>query len=318
MARGFDRPVRPWLTVFTEAYSRLCPGWALSVTPHSGSILAGFGSAIATGPDKPWGGIPVRLRVDRGADFLCDALREACGRLGVVLDPAPPDSPFRKGKVEAAAKGIERSIVPALPGYLGAGRETRAARAELMGFPALVERMRAGIDAWNRSHVHPVLGGTLAEAWERDATPIRTVAEDRLRWMMLAEERRTVQKEGVRLGGLYFTAPELTGRRGEQVHVLHWPHDRRQVEVVLDGEWLCTAHPQGALSAAERDEVLAERRRQKAETDKLRRKAARLARYGLSPATATADAEPVTVVTGDAPDGSEPRPVSLLGLVTDQ
>ena len=319
-ATGFDRPVRPWLTVFEEAFSRIVPGWALSVTPHSGSILAAFGSAVTVRPDKPWGGVPVRLRVDRGADFLCDAIREACGRLGVVLDPAPPDSPFRKGKVEAAGRCVERALIPPLPGYLGAGRETRAARSELMGFGDLVEHLRTGIDAWNRTHAHPVLGCTLDEAWERDATPVRTVEEGRLRWMMLAEERRKVQREGVRLGGLYFTAPELTGRRGEEVQVLHWPHDRRKVEVLQTGEWLCTAYPQGALSAAQREEVLAERRRQKAETDKLRRKAARQARYGLSPATATADVEPTTVITGSgagAATGGPPRPVSLLGLVTD-
>ena len=316
-AGGFERPVRPWLTLFVEAYSRVVPGWALSVRPHSGSILAAFGSALSVGPAKPWGGVPVRLRVDRGADFLCDALREACGRLGVVLDPAPPDAPFRKGKVEAAAKGIERELLPPLPGYLGAGPETRAARSQLLRFEELVDHLRAGIEAWNRSHPHPVLGCTLAEAWGRDAAPVRTVADERLRWMMLAEHRRTVQREGVRLGGLYFTAAELTGRRGEEVQVLHWPHDRRKVEVVLDGEWLCTAHPQGALSAAQRDAVLAERRRQKAEADRLRRRAARLARYSLSPATAIADAEPTVVVTEAGAQATPPRPVSLLGLVTD-
>ncbi|MGH9279286.1 MAG: Mu transposase C-terminal domain-containing protein, partial [Acidimicrobiales bacterium] len=248
----------------------------------------------------------------------CDALRAACGRLGVVLDPAPGDSPFRKGKVEAGAKGIERALLPPLPGYLGAGPETRAARPELISFGDFVELLRTGIAAWNRSHLHPVLGCALSDAWQRDATPVRTVPEQRLRWMMLADKRRTVQREGVRLDGLYFTAAELTGRRGEEVEVLHWPHDPRKVEVLLDGEWLCTAYPQGALSAAQREEVLAERRRQKAEADRLRRKAARLARYGLSPATATADAEPTTVVTeADAAGSVRPRSVSLLGLVTD-
>lgn len=40
LAGGFERPVRPWLTLFVEAYSRVVPGWAVSVRPHSGSILA--------------------------------------------------------------------------------------------------------------------------------------------------------------------------------------------------------------------------------------------------------------------------------------
>ena len=320
-AQGFERPVRPWLTLFVEAYSRLVPGWALSVTPHSGSILAAFGSAVAVTPKKAWGGVPVRLRVDRGADFLCNALKDACGRLGVVLDPAPPYSPFRKGKVEITGKSVEQALLPPLPGYLGAGRETRQERSELMGFDELVGMLRTGIDTWNTSHVHPVLGCTLAEAWTRDATPIRTVSEERLRWMMLAEDRRTVQKEGVRFGGRYFTAPELTGRRGTAVRVLYWPHAQRRIEVMLGDGWLCTAFPQGSLSPDQRAEVLAERRRQKSEADKLRRKAARRARYGLTPATPADDATPSTVLTqsdaaettGQSPD----RTVSMLGLETD-
>ena len=180
--------------------------------------------------------------------------------------------------------------------------------------------LRAGIDTWNRTHVHPVHGCTLAQAFERDATPVRTVAEERLRWMMLVEDGRIVQKEGVRLGGRYFTAAELTGRRGEPVQVLHWPHDQRRVEVVLRGEWLCTAYPQGSLSEEQRAEVLAERRRQKLEADRLRRKAARRARYRLSPATATDAAEPTSVYTSEdlaEGDGGQARVVSLLGLTTD-
>lgn len=113
--------------------------------------------------------MPVRLRVDRGADFLCDALRGACGRLGVILDPAPAYSPFRKGKVEAAGKSIDRALLPPLPGYLGAGPETRQARSALISLGELIEICRAGIEAWNNSHTHPVLGCTLAEAW--GATP---------------------------------------------------------------------------------------------------------------------------------------------------
>lgn len=320
-AQGFERPVRPWLTLFVEAFSRVVPGWALSVRPHSGSILAAFGSAVAVTATKPWGGVPVRLRVDRGADFLCDALREACGRLGVILDPAPAYSPFRKGKVEAAGKSIDRALLPPLPGYLAAGPETRQARSALISLGELIELCRAGIEAWNNSHIHPVLGCTLAEAWGRDATPLRAVPEERLRWMMLAEDRRTVQKEGVRFGGRYFTAPELTGRRGTVIRVRHWPHDERRIDVFLGDEWLCSAYPQGVLTAGQRAEVLAERRRQKLEADRLRRKAARLARYRLSPATASADAEPTSVVTeADAAScgpQAGPRSVSLLGLATD-
>ena len=45
----------------------------------------------------------------------------------------------------------------------------------MLSFADLVELLRARIDQWNRTHVHPVLGCSLAEARERDATPIRAV-----------------------------------------------------------------------------------------------------------------------------------------------
>ena len=88
----------------------------------------------------------------------------------------------------------------------------------------------------------------------------------------------------------------------------------------LRGQWLCTAYPQGSLSEEQRAEVLAERRRQKLEADRLRRKAARRARYRLSPATATDAADPTLVYTSEdlaAGDGGQARVVSLLGLTTD-
>ena len=91
----------------------------------------------------------------------------------------------------------ERALLPPLPGYLGAGHETRAERSDLMAFDELVGLLRTGIDSWSD----------------------------------------------------------------------------------------CAPPTHGALSAERRAEVLAERRRQKTEADSLRGKAARRARYGLSPAT---------------------------------
>jgi hypothetical protein len=137
--------------------------------------------------------------------------------------------------------------------------------------------------------------------------------------MMLAEDARIIQKEGVRFAGRYYIAAELTGRRGQAARVLYWPHDERRIEVVVGDEWLCTAWPQGALSAPQREAVLAERRRQKNEVDRLRRRAARQIRTRLSPATATVDATETTVITvaeagEDVSPQSGPRVVTLLGL----
>jgi putative transposase len=308
------------LTLFVDGFSRVVPGWALSIQPSSASILAAFGAGISVSPACSWGGVPVRGRVDRGADFLGAALGEACGRLGVMLTPVAADSPFLKGKVEAGGKGLDRGLLPPLPGYRGAGPEVRAARSSLLSFDDLVELLRVGINEWNRTHRHPVLGCPLAEAWQRDATPIRTIEPARLRWMMLAVDHRIVQTEGVRFRGRYYTAPELTGQRGREVRVLYWPHDARRIEVTTGEEWLCTAWPQGALSPGQREAVLTERRRQQREVDRLRRRAARRIRRRFSPATITEEAQDTTVVTAEEAEATPAegtRVVSLLRLETD-
>jgi putative transposase len=95
------RPVRPWLTVFVDAYSRLVMGWALAVAPSTATVLAALRQGLALDSDRgPFGGLPGCLRPDRGLEFAAAALRQAAAALGITLLPAPPYSPHLKGKVE--------------------------------------------------------------------------------------------------------------------------------------------------------------------------------------------------------------------------
>ena len=53
-----------------------------------------------------------------------------------------------------------------------------------------------------------------------------------------------------------FIAPELNGRVGERIQVRYIPHDLRQIEIFHGDTWLCTAYPQGQLTAEQRSAVL--------------------------------------------------------------
>jgi len=84
---------------------------------------------------------------------------------------------------------------------------------------------------------------------------------------------------------LAYIAPELHGRGGQQVEVRYMPHDDRQIDVYLNGAHLCTAFPQGQLSA---EQVEANRAAGRAEAKRLgaaRRKASARARTVLAPLT---------------------------------
>jgi hypothetical protein len=71
----------------------------------------------------------------------------------------------------------------------------------------------------------------------------------------------------------------------------------RQIEVFHGGRWLCTAKPQGALTAEEREQVLERRRADAAELARRQRRAARAARARLAPITSPGPVTETTVVT---------------------
>ena len=92
-------------------------------------------------------------------------------------------------------------------------------------------------------------------------------------------------------------------RPGQIVDVRWMPHDLRTIEVFYAGQWLCTARPQGELTAEERDKVLERRRQDAAELARRRRQASGRARVRLAPITGPGPIEDVTVVTHD--EGSQ-------------
>ena len=67
-----DRLVKPWVTWFVDAGTNVVCGAAVTPGPASReSILAGLRAAITLeAPYGPPGGLPERVRIDRGKDFL--------------------------------------------------------------------------------------------------------------------------------------------------------------------------------------------------------------------------------------------------------
>jgi putative transposase len=84
---------------------------------------------------------------------------------------------------------------------------------------------------------------------------------------------------------------------GQVVEVRWMPHDLRTIEVFYAGQWLCTARPQGVLTAEERDQMLERRRQDALELARRQRRARQQARRRLAPITGAGPIEEVTIVT---------------------
>lgn len=307
--------VRPWLTSVVDDGTRGLLGWAIALTPHSGTVLTALRMALLPDPARgPFGGIPARVRVDQGLDFAAEVVTDALAAL--VIDPhrLPGYTPHRKGKVERIHRTIEQTLLCALPGYTdgprdiagqlyGPIRDSPAARAaaetDEVG-PLRIERFAALFADWatwyNTEHPHSMLDGrTPVQAWNDDPAAVRRIEGEQLRHLLLAGVQRTIGKDGIRFQSLAYVAPELQGRGGQTVQVRYMPHDDRCIEVYLDGVHLCTAYPQQRLTPEQTDEFRARARAEAKRLGAARRQAARRARAELAP------------LTGDNPAAQESR-----------
>jgi putative transposase len=111
-----QRPRKPWVTLFVEAYSRLIMGWALSLQPSAASVLAALRRGLVIDAARgPFGGIPEMLRPDGGLEFASAALRRSTAALGIELAPAPPYQAHLKGKVERVNRTLDQEFLSGLP-----------------------------------------------------------------------------------------------------------------------------------------------------------------------------------------------------------
>lgn len=304
LAPRAHRARKPWATLFIDAFSRLIMGWALSLYPSSATVLATLRSGIVADPERgPWHGLPEAVRPDNGMEFAAAAIRRSCAALGIEHRPTPAYQGYSKGKVERVNRTLEQEFLSGLPFYT---HGPRAADGQLFGpdaDPMSLELFVSRFDDWvrdyNTGRVHSELGETPLARWCSDATPLREVAAEQLRWMLMADTERTINKDGVHFERARFMAPELNGLVGERVQVRYTPHDLRSIEIFRGDSWLATAYPQDTLTDEQKQAVLERRRADAAELGRRRRRASRRSRAQLAPITKPGELEDTTVVTTD-------------------
>lgn len=242
------RIAAPWATVFVDTFSRAITGFAIAVTPSRESILAALRAAIMVeGEHGPFGGVPFAIRVDRGRDFLADALRIATGALAIDLVALPAYMPHLKGTIERTNRSIEQLLLTELPGFVHAARD-RAGRpmaeaSALLTLEAFVTLFAEFARWYNEERPHDSLEGTTPlQRWQSDPTPLHTLSAERLRHLMLVGVTRTVHKKGVRLDNRWYNCAELCGHVGAPVEVRHMPHHHGTVEIFTEGRHLGTAY----------------------------------------------------------------------------
>ena len=163
----------------------------------SESILAALRSAICM--EEPYGppsGLPGRVRIDRGKDFVSKTVSSVLAGFAVRVVALPAYTPHLKGTVEAVNGAADQMLFAGMPRYSDA-QELANGRpvdpdAPPLRFEALVTELLGWVRWWNTEHQMPALEGkTPLQAWLGDPTPLVTVPTGDLRLLTLADDGRT-------------------------------------------------------------------------------------------------------------------------------
>ncbi|MFC1431361.1 Mu transposase C-terminal domain-containing protein [Streptacidiphilus sp. N1-3] len=270
------QPDRPWITWFVDCATSAITGAVVTAGyPSRESVLAALRSAVLrTDPYGPLGGLPEKVRMDRGRDFLSRAVQDAFVVLKVEVEDLPAYTPHLKGTVEGLNRSVERMFLAALPGYVHQprpGKRPGAPKDEvLLSFQEFTDRFLAWVLWWNTEHRPTALRGlTPLQAWEQDPTPLREVPPGDL-WTFTLEDAgtRKLTTRGVRFKSRDYVAAWMTGNAGITVRVRYMPHHDHEVEVFdpVTGRHLGAAHLADQATA---DQVKAVRRARQARTRRL-------------------------------------------------
>jgi putative transposase len=261
---------KPWITSFVDVGTRVVQGWAVDLRPTETTVTCALRRALQATPFPgrdglpagSHGGVPARIRVDRGLEFAASGLSAAAGDLGIDLVPCWPYQPHRKGTVERWHRTLDQTMLSELPFFDAGPRKADGSLYAPAGAMWTLAELVAGVEEWITGYhdrPHSMLGGASPwQAWLADPTPVREVGDEMLRGL-LHRARRVVSGYGIRLKNVYYLAPRLYGRHGE-VEIRYDVHAPTELLVYVGGHYLDTAFPQDTATPEQVDAFRAEKR----------------------------------------------------------
>ena len=239
------RPVRPWLTVIVDDFSRAIAGYAVNLSaPSALQTALALRQAIWRKNDPAWTvcGLPEVLYSDHGSDFKSRHLEQVSADLRIQLINSTAGVPQGRGKIERLFGTITTELLPQLPGYLppaGAGPSS-APRLSLAELDAALGRW-ISTEYHARAHSEtktPPLARWAAGGW----LPRMPDSLEQLDLLLLAVAKpRIVHRDGIRFAGLRYLDLTLAAYVGEPVTVRYDPRDMAEIRVFHRDVFLCRA-----------------------------------------------------------------------------
>lgn len=239
-------PVRPWLTIVLDDYSRAVAGYTLFLgAPTAERTALALHQAInrKTNPAWPVMGLPDVLYSDHGSDFTSARLERVCLDTHIRLIHSRVGVPQGRGKIERFYGTITTQLLPHLPGHIPYGTNgtpTSPPALTMKQLDAILERFI--VEEYN-ARPHSETREAPATRWAASGFIPRTPASsDELDLLLLtAATTRKVQRDGIQFASTRYVSPVLAAYVGEQVTVRFNPRDVGEIRVYFNDAFLCRA-----------------------------------------------------------------------------
>lgn len=243
LIRGTDgKPVRPWLTIVEDDYSRAVCGYAVFTgAPSAMNTALALRQAIWHKSDPQWAmcGIPDVLYVDHGTDFTSSHVARSAIDLYIRIVHSAVARPQGRGKIERFYGTINTELLPALGGHLAPGQRHPEPVLNLSQLDQAVGRF---ILEYNH-RTHRSIGVSPHQAWIGDGWLPRMPQNltDLDGFLLHVARERTVQRDGIHFEGLRYLSPTLASYVGTRVAIRYDPRDISEIRVFDHDTYICTA-----------------------------------------------------------------------------
>lgn len=219
---SYEEIGRPFLTLIIDVRTRTVLGFHISLAPFCGAtLLNALADAVVTDGAKPKG-IPGKLIIDNGSDYLSSGFLKACNRMSIAIEACKPRDPNAKAIVERFFRTMNTDLIHKFPGTTFSNPEDRGDYNSQEMARLKLEDLRNFVATWieHTYHVrdHRTLQRAPIDIWNEEAQeifPNTLTREDAT--ILLRDTRECTLSQGcVEAHGLKWSCHSLMGWENDQ------------------------------------------------------------------------------------------------------
>jgi putative transposase len=249
--RTKSEEIRPWLITCVECSSRLVMSYLFTYdTPNSDNIAMVLHDALIVSENKPYGGIPDAVWVDKGKQLISKRMQQIARDLKFDLHEGRPNfsedrgDPQKRGRVERPFKTFNTRLWSTLRGYTHSNTKERHpdVHGELT-ISELAAEFRAFIEGKYHREPHSETKQPPLEFWAQHCHPRQASPRDTA-FLLPVVGHHAVSKGLIQYGDRRYWHDDLWEVPADAVvEIRAYPKHMRpdEVQVIYDGRWICPA-----------------------------------------------------------------------------